>query len=307
MEEKQFKVPPEAANARIDSYLAAALKDQFSRTKIKQLIEDGLIQLNQKSVKPHTHVAAEDEIVVRFERRIEETNRAEAIPIDVVYEDEDLMVVNKPAGMVVHPGSGNPKGTMVNALLHYSKSLSSFGPPDRPGIVHRLDKNTSGLIVVAKNDVTHRGLADQFKQHSIERCYWVVVKGVVQHDEMRCEEPLGRSLVHRKKVVVRADDGKRCITNFKVLKRYQNQTLLEARPETGRMHQIRVHLRALAYPVLGDTTYGVNSSHITRQALHAKELGFTHPKSKKHILLKSDLPDDMALLLETLEKQSRGS
>ena len=302
MEQKEFIVPPETPNFRLDYFLAQELETVLSRTKIKQLIDGGFVQLNGAAAKAHSRVKSGDQISVRFELKREEPLGAEDIPVEIVHEDEDIIVVNKRAGMVVHPGCGNPKGTLVNALLHHTKFLSVLGDPIRPGIIHRLDKDTSGLIVIAKNDLAHRLIADQFKRHEVDKRYWVVVKGVVQHDEMRSDEPLGRSIMHRKKVTVRSDGGKPSVTHFRVLKRFKNTTLLEARPETGRTHQIRVHLRNLGYPVLGDSVYGVAWPHIERQALHAKELGFIHPKSKKKLLFRSELPDDMALLLTRLEK-----
>ncbi len=300
MEKKQLIVPSEIHNIRLDFYLSKELSDLFSRTKLKQLIEEGRILLNGKTIKPHTHIFPGDQIEVSYEIRAEESLRAESIPINVIYEDLDLIVVNKPSGMVVHPGCGNPKGTLVNAVLHHTGTLSSVGDKVRPGIVHRLDKDTSGLLVIAKNDVAHRLLANQFKHHEIDRRYWVVVGGVVQHDEMRCDEPLGRSVMNRKRVIIKPDDGKPSITNFKVLKRFEKTTLLEARPETGRTHQIRVHLRSLGYPVVGDLVYGIASQFIKRQALHAKELGFTHPQTKKKLFFTSDLPQDMKTLIERL-------
>ena len=301
MEEKQLIVPPEIGNVRLDYFLAKELTEFFSRTKIKQLIEEGKITLNDRAVKPHTQVMSGDKISIVYESEVPECTRAESIPVDIVHEDEDIIVVNKPPGMVVHPGCGNPSGTLVNALLHYTKLLSSVGDRVRPGIVHRLDKDTSGLLVIAKNDFAHRLLANQFKHHDIDRRYWVFVKGVVQHDEMRSDEPLGRSVMNRKRVIVKPDDGKPSITNFRVLKRFQNATLVEAKPETGRTHQIRVHLRVLGYPVLGDLVYGVASAFINRQALHAKELGFTHPRTKKKLFFTSNLPPDMELLLKELQ------
>lgn len=301
MEKRQLIVPPDINHIRLDFFLAKELTETFSRTKIKQLIKEGKIKLNNQPAKPHTHVAGGDQISVTYEVEMADLTRAESIPLDITYEDKDLIVVNKPAGMVVHPGCGNPKGTLVNALLHHTNSLSSVGDRIRPGIVHRLDKDTSGLLVIAKNDLSHRLLADQFKHHRIDRRYWVVVKGVVQHDEMRSDEPLGRSVMNRKKVIVKPDDGKPSITNFRVLKRFQKATLVEARPETGRTHQIRVHLRALGYPVLGDLVYGVASIWIDRQALHAKELGFFHPRSKEKLFFRSNLPHDMQSLLEHLQ------
>lgn len=301
MEQKEFVVLPETPNYRLDYFLAKELETVLSRTKIKQLIEKDLVKLNGVVAKAHARIKSGDKILVRFELEPEEPVGAEEIPIEIVHEDEDIIVVNKRAGMVMHPGCGNPRGTLVNALLHHTKSLSLPCERVRPGIVHRLDKDTSGLIVIAKNDSAHRILGEQFKQHQVDKRYWVVVKGVVQHDEMRSDEPLGRSTLNRKKVIVRVHDGKPSITHFKVLKRFKNTTLLEARPQTGRTHQIRVHLKHLGYPVLGDSVYGVASPFIHRQALHAKEIGFTHPKSKKKLFFRSNLPDDMVALLEVLE------
>ena len=300
MENKTILVPADSLSVRLDYFLAQQLTDQFSRTKIKQLIEKGKITLNDKAVKPHTHIEAGDQILISYDEEPEDFTRAENIAIDVLYEDSDIIVVNKPAGMVVHPACGNPSGTLVNALLHHAKTLSSVGGAIRPGLVHRLDKDTSGILVIAKNDSSHRFLAHQFKQHDINRCYWVVVKGVVQHNEMRADYALGKSPLNRKKVIVKPDDGKPSVTNFRVLKRFANATLLEARPETGRTHQIRVHLRSLGYPVLGDLVYGVMSPLIQRQALHAKELGFTHPTTKKKVLFSSEIPPDMKSLLDHL-------
>lgn len=301
MEPQRFVVPPEHAASRLDFFLAQVLKDAYSRTKIKQLIQESLITVNGRTVKPHTCVAAGDIITLADQEEPVPYSGAEAIPLDIVFEDGDIIVVNKPAGLLVHPGTGNPSGTLLNGLLHYTTSLSCAGDPSRPGIVHRLDKGTSGLLVVAKTDAAHRFLSAQFKRHQVEKCYWAIVQGVVQHDEMRSEDPLGRSTLNRKKVVVCPDGGKASRTNFKVLKRFRNATLLEARPQTGRMHQIRVHLRALGHPVLGDLTYGVPSPHIHRQALHAKELGFIHPTTKQKVLFQSDLPSDMVHLLTQLE------
>ena len=245
-------------------------------------------------------LSAGDQVSISYEKEPQDFSRAEAIPLDVIYDDEDIIVVNKPAGMVVHPASGNLSGTLVNALLHYSKSLSQLGDASRPGIVHRLDKDTSGLMVVARYDQAHAFLSRQFQKHQIERVYWAVVSGSVQHQEMRSREPLGRAADNRKKVVIQAE-GKPAVTNFRVVKRFKNATLVEARPETGRTHQIRVHLRVSGYPVLGDLTYGVRSAWIERQALHAKELGFIHPRTQKKIHFTSELPPDMQFLLSHLE------
>lgn len=300
MENKNFLVPLEAAGLRLDYFLAQKLAENFSRTKIKELIEAGKIRVDGEIVKAHTRLEAGNNIEASYDFPKEELARAENIPIEIVYEDDDLIVVNKPAGMVVHPACGNPNGTLVNALLYHSKSLSHVGDASRPGIIHRLDKDTSGIMVIAKNDRAHRILAKQFSTHTIERVYWVAVRGNVQHDEMICEEPLAKSVMNRKKVVVAPDRGKAARTNFRVLKRSPETSLLEARPQTGRTHQIRVHLKSLGYPVLGDLVYGVMSQWIKRQALHAKSLGFTHPTTQKKMFFDSGLPDDFKALLSHL-------
>ncbi|OGW88646.1 MAG: hypothetical protein A3A73_02875 [Omnitrophica bacterium RIFCSPLOWO2_01_FULL_50_24] len=300
MNEKEITAAPSDAGLRLDFFLAQKLGGELSRTKLKKLIAEGSVTINAKTVKPHAHVEAGDRIKIRYSEDPEETHRGEPIPFEVAYEDADVIVVNKPAGLVVHPASGNLAGTLVNALIHYTSALSQGSGPGRPGIVHRIDKDTSGLVVVAKNDRAHRILARQFERHEVEKCYWAVVKGVVQHDEMRSSEPLGRSPLNRKRVVVSHDSGKPSLTDFRVLKRFKTATLLEARPKTGKTHQIRVHLERLGYPVLGDLVYGVQSPHISRQALHAKELGFRHPTTGERLLFRSELPPDFQHLLTAL-------
>ncbi len=297
-----ISVPEEARGRRIDQFLAARFADLFSRTKIKELILAGKVTVNGKRVKPNFLIFGNQEIRCEFEETVLAETRAEDIPIAVVYEDDDLLVVNKPAGMVVHPACGNLTGTLVNALLHYSKTLSKAGGDIRAGIIHRLDKDTSGLLVVAKNDAAHELLAHQFKHHQVEKVYWAVVNGVVEHDEMRSDAPLGRSLTNHRKIIVQKEGGRESLTHFKVLTRFQSATLLEVRPETGRTHQIRVHLKHLGYPALGDKEYGTASPFIDRQALHAKLISFVHPRTKKKLKFDSDLPEDFTHLLEQLSR-----
>jgi len=278
----------------------------FPARRLKKLISAEKVTVNSKKTKANHLLKLHDEVVVivgpKAELELEESN----IPLEIMYEDEDLLVVNKEAGLVVHPGAGKHTHTLVQALLyHTSHTLSSGSAKFRPGIVHRLDKDTSGLLVVAKNDWTHERLALQFKEHSIGRTYWVLVRGVVQHDELKCEESLGRSPLNRKKIIVEPVMGKSSVTHFFVKERFRNATLLEVQLETGRTHQIRVHLKHLGYPVLGDTIYGIFSPHISRQALHAKTLVFEHPRSGKRITCDSSLPEDFETFLSYLRENNK--
>jgi len=301
--ELKFVVPQTAQNERLDKFLAGLLVDAYSRTKLQALIQSSCVTVDGKTVSAHHKVAQGEVIVVKPPREREIEARPENIPLNIISEDDSIIIVNKPAGMVVHPACGNPNHTLVNALLYHArKKLSSVGGFDRPGIVHRLDKDTSGLLVVAKNDQAHRYLAEQFKSHDIKRIYIAYVKGRVEHDEFRSTEPVGRAFVNRKKVVVKPSGGKDAMTNFKVAKRFSKATKVEAYPETGRTHQIRVHLAFSGYPILGDKLYGFASPYIKRHALHAAVIGFRHPQTKQWVEFKADVPKDLKTLEEYLGK-----
>lgn len=300
----EFVVGAGEAGVRLDQFLAARLAKYRSRSQVKKLIEAGEVTIDGRVVKmAHYPVKQGETVRIEWEERGGEEMRAEAIPLDIVYEDQDLLVVNKPPGMVVHPAHGNPSHTLVNALLYHVRQLSQVGGPVRAGMVHRLDKDTSGLLVVAKTDTAHFFLARQFREHTIDRTYEAVVRGVVQHDEGEINEPVGRAFLNRKKVVVRPSGGKEAATYFRVKKRFAKTTWLEIKPRTGRTHQIRVHLAHLGHPVLGDAFYGVKTVGIDRQALHASEIGFVHPRSKEKMNFKAPLPEDFKDLILRLESQ----
>ena len=299
----EFVAAPADNGLRLDQFLAAKMAPQSSRSQIKRLIEAGQIELNGVAAfSAHQRVQAGQTVRVEFHERRGEETRAAAIPIEIVYEDPELLVVNKPAGMVVHPAHGNPSHTLVNALLYHIQSLSRAGGPLRPGIVHRLDKDTSGLLVVAKSDSVHAALADQFRDHRIDRTYEAFVRGVVQHEEGEIDEPVGRAFLNRKRVVVRPAGGKSAVTYYRVRRRFPRASWLEIKPRTGRTHQIRVHLAHLGYPLLGDSLYGIQSPGIDRQALHASKLGFVHPLTREKLVFEAPLPADLQSLVSFLEK-----
>ncbi len=297
------EIEDEEESFRLDVYLAEALSDRFSRSQIKKWIEKGGVKVGGREVSPHYKVKNGDRIHVEIISEENNDTRAENIPLDILFEDEELLLINKPAGMVVHPAHGNPSHTLVNALLYHVQKLSD-SDSTRPGIVHRLDKGTSGIMIIAKNDRSHEFIAKQFKNQTIERIYRVAVKGVVQHQEGMVEEPVGRAFLNRKKIMVRPSGGKDALTYYSVLQRFSKATLLDIRLQTGRTHQIRVHMRHMGHPVLGDEVYGVVSPWIDRQAVHAFSLGFTHPVTKKHMLFEAPLPEDMQNLISHLAGDS---
>ncbi|MBA7646462.1 Ribosomal large subunit pseudouridine synthase D [subsurface metagenome] len=289
---------------RIDLYLTQ--KEIYpSRSQIRNLIAQGKIRVNSNSVKPSYILKNGDVIDLALPENKELKIKAEAIPLDIIYEDEYLVVVNKPADMIVHPAGKICSGTLVNALLYHCKdSLSGIGGVVRPGIVHRLDKNTSGLMVVAKNDFAHLDLSRQIKDHKVTKKYISLVHGNLKDDSGIIDAPVGRSLKNRKKMAVTVEGKSReAVTRFKVLKRFFGYTLVETTLRTGRTHQIRVHLAFIGYPIVGDQLYGHKRQglNINRQALHSYVLGFVHPLSKKYMEFSAPLPKDMQELIDCLE------
>ena len=296
----------ESDGKRIDAYLSEKLED-MSRVTVQRLLSNGKILVNHKMVKSSYKVQEGDKIQIEEEIPVEVSLKAQDIPLDVIYEDKDIIVVNKPKGMVVHPANGNPDGTLVNAIMAMCKgSLSGIGGEIRPGIVHRLDKDTSGIIVVAKNDKAHINLSEQIKEHRVKKTYIALVRGIVKENEATINMPIGRSEKDRKKMAV-TKKGKEAITHFRVLERYDKYTLLQVNIETGRTHQIRVHLSQIGYPIVGDEVYsnGKNEWNIKGQCLHAKSLEFTHPITGEKMYLEARLPEYFENMLEDLEKRKR--
>ncbi len=304
---------------RIDKFLVMSFPD-ISRSQIQRLLKDGNISRNGEIVTDSSSKVKEgEEYSLVVPEPVDAVPQPEDIPLDIVFEDDDLIVVNKPFGMTVHPAPGAPNGTLVNALLfHCQGNLSGIGGVKRPGIVHRIDKDTSGLLVVAKNDMTHKALCAQFAEHSIERTYYAMVFGVMSPLEGRIESLIGRSPYDRKKMAIVRKNGKNAVTNYKTLKIFKNvASLVQCNLETGRTHQIRVHLSSKGCPLIGEQLYGKNKrlesksigedarecvNSFGRQALHAKSLGFVHPRSGAFLQFDSDLPEDFLQLLATLEK-----
>ena len=299
---KYLKVGEEVR--RIDAYISDKI-EELSRVAVQRLLANGQILVNGKKVKASYKVQKGDKIEIEEEEPVEISLKAQNIPIDIIYEDNDIIVVNKPKGMVVHPANGNPDGTLVNAVMAICKnSLSGIGGEIRPGIVHRLDKNTSGVIIIAKNDKAHINLSEQIKAHKVKKTYVALVRGIVKENEATINMPIGRSKRDRKKMAV-VREGKEAITHFKVIQRYDKYSLLKVNIETGRTHQIRVHLAQIGYPIIGDDTYsnGKNEWGIQGQCLHAKSLEFTHPTTGKKMYVEAEMPEYFNEILEKLEKR----
>lgn len=298
MEQKNFKVE-EQKSIRIDKYLTKHLED-FSRSKVQQLISEGLVFVDDERIKANYKVENGDVITVTIPEPEEIDIKSENIPLEILYEDEDIVVINKPQGMVVHPGAGNPDGTLVNALLYHIDDLSGINGEIRPGIVHRLDKDTSGVLVVAKNDTAHVHLSEQLQNRTVKRTYWAIVHGQIPHEHGTIDAPIGRDPHDRQKFTV-IKDGKEAITHFKVLEHFNHYTWVEVSLETGRTHQIRVHFNYINHPVAGDTTYGPRKTLKGKgQFLHARALEFIHPRTKETMYFEAELPEIFEKNLEIL-------
>ena len=292
METETILLIAETEAQRIDAYLAA--NTELSRSRIQKLIKDGAVERNGKPCKANAEVKPGDVIRLFVPQEADGMlPEPENIPLDVVYEDDDLAVINKPKGMVVHPAPGNPSGTLVNALLYRFRTLSNTGGAIRPGIVHRIDRLTSGLLVVAKNDFTHEALAKQFAVHSAHREYLCIVHGNLKEDSGTIDAPIGRHKTDRKRMAV-TEDGRRAVTHWRVLERFGTETLLDVALETGRTHQIRVHMAYIRHPIVGDEVYGSAAPKLglSGQALHGYRLTFTHPKTGETMTFTAPLPED---------------
>lgn len=303
---ENFRFFADMAGIRIDKYLTESLSG-FTRSALAKLIEDENVLVNGKAVSKNYKLRLNDNITVFVPDAVPLETEPENIPIDIIYEDDDLLVVNKPKGMVVHPAAGNYNGTLVNALLYHCKdSLSGINGVIRPGIVHRIDKDTSGLLIVAKNDTAHLDLAQQIKEHSFHRAYQAVAYGNFKDDSGTVHQPIGRSPKDRKKMAVTDKNSKDAITHYEVLKRYGNFTHIRCVLETGRTHQIRVHMSYIGHPLAGDSVYGPKKiiTSLNGQCLHAGEIGFVHPRTKEYIEFKSPLPDYFIKFINTLENKS---
>ena len=293
MRTETFEVSYEFEGERLDKYISMLFAEQ-SRSFFQKLIKDGHVSVNNKLEKANYRLKLEDFVQIEIPDAVEAQIQPENIPLDILYEDEDLLVVNKPKGMVVHPSAGHYTGTLVNAVMYHCKnSLSGINGEIRPGIVHRIDMDTTGSLIVCKNDESHLAIAEQIKIHSINRIYRGIVCGVVKEEEGTIHAPIGRHPIDRKKMAINEKNGKDAITHYKVLERFEKYTYMEIKLETGRTHQIRVHMASIGHPLLGDPLYsnGKSSYKLQGQTLHAMTIGFIHPKTGKYIEISAPLPE----------------
>ena len=292
----------EKGGERIDKYLSEQLED-MTRSHIQKLIKENMVRVNGMTVKSNFKLSASDQIEVEIPELKEPDILPENIPLDILYEDQDILVVNKPKGMVVHPAPGHYTGTLVNAIMYHCKdNLSGINGVMRPGIVHRIDMDTTGSLLICKNDRAHQALAEQLKEHSITRKYHAIVHGRLKEDEGTIDKPIGRHPIDRKKMSVHCTNGREAVTHYRVLKRFQQFTYIECQLETGRTHQIRVHMSSIGHPILGDQVYGPAKCpyKLQGQTLHAKVLGITHPTTGEYMEFDAPLPDYFQGLLEKM-------
>lgn len=307
MQEEQFIINQEENGMRIDVFLSKKM-DNVSRSYIQKLIKEKEISVNGMAVKANYKVSANDIVQLTIPDLSEPDILPENIPLDILYEDADILIVNKPKGMVVHPSPSHYTGTLVNALMYYCKDdLSGINGVMRPGIVHRIDMGTTGSLLVCKNDFAHQKLAEDLKVHNIKRIYHAIVHGVIKEDEGTVEGPIGRHPIDRKKMSINYKNGKPAVTHYRVLKRFSNYTYIECQLETGRTHQIRVHMASIHHALVGDTVYGPAKSpfHLQGQTLHAKILGIHHPRTNEYLEIDAPLPEYFTDLLQKLERMSK--
>ncbi len=299
-----FEVLEDQEGERLDKFLSIIYPD-FSRSFFQKLIKEGSILINDKAEKSSYRMIFEDVVTIHFPDVVESTIEPENIPLDIIYEDDDLLIVNKPKGMVVHPSAGHYSGTLVNAIMYHCKdSLSGINGEIRPGIVHRIDMDTTGSLIVCKNDNSHVNIAEQIKVHSVNRIYEGIVFGNVKEDEGTINQPIGRHPIERKKMAINEKNGKPAVTHYKVLERFGNYTYMQFKLETGRTHQIRVHMSSIGHPLIGDTLYASGKSafkNLQGQTLHAKTIGFIHPTSNEYLEFHAPLPEYFEKLLSQLK------
>ncbi|WP_026689975.1 RluA family pseudouridine synthase [Alteribacter aurantiacus] len=306
MNEFNVTITEEQKGKRIDKVLADQF-DQFSRSQLQQFIADGHIEVNGDTVKSNYKVQDQDHISIKEPEPEEIDIVAEDLNLDIVYEDQDVLVVNKPRGMVVHPAPGHTSGTLVNGLMHHCKDLSGINGIIRPGIVHRIDKDTSGLLMVAKNDQAHESLVDQLKAKTTKRVYDAIVHGVIGHDTGTIDAPIGRDTDDRQAMTVTEKNSRDAVTHFQVIERFKNHTHVSCELETGRTHQIRVHMKYIGFPIMADPKYGPRKKStypIEGQALHARVLGFVHPRTGEEMRFEAPMPGDMEEVLSQLKREN---
>ncbi|MBM7647200.1 23S rRNA pseudouridine1911/1915/1917 synthase [Bacillus ectoiniformans] len=303
MEKMEHNILEEEAGARIDKVIAG-LNEEWSRTQVQDWVKEGHVTVNGRSVKPNYKCQSGDQLVITMPEPEPLDVEPEEMNLDIYYEDSDVLVVNKPRGMVVHPAPGHLSGTLVNGLMAHCKDLSGINGVMRPGIVHRIDKDTSGLLMVAKNDLAHEKLVQQLVDKSVTRKYKAIVHGVIPHDYGTIEAPIGRDQKDRQSMTV-ADSGKHAVTHFQVIERFKDFTLVECVLETGRTHQIRVHMKYIGFPLAGDPKYGPKKTlNLNGQALHAAILGFVHPRTEEYLEFEAPLPEEFTQLLKYLSESN---